>query len=397
MSLISRLFDIFKSIRARAFLSRSAVMAILGVALVVALFFLPELISYRYPSTSDDRKRSAAVKSAVNSRVAPNLASDDQKSKSPIDRVVNFFSSRTNRSLESDYENSSEKTINRSEQDAFIASLTWEQLLSDQSRKSLEGAIKSANDLILILSDDQRIARFALQNFINGARSVMAKGEKKITPQSAFRYLEHLDLEVASALIRSKATREQYNLWARVGLGALFATRNLQAIKQRAFIPFDPKITLTWVELYLRPADLLNLNRSNINMRVNIHGFARGSDIVSPLELFINDRKISEINLLAPSPNGRRSFYIGANQVQIGNWTLKARSNIGEIFSQTYSFLPRANSYYDFSSGNFNLPFNRPSEFYYDRRIDRLFKVSARLSAPPSLMMDNRGNAEVEF
>ncbi|MCB0310545.1 MAG: hypothetical protein KDD42_04890 [Bdellovibrionales bacterium] len=196
--------------------SRSSVLTTgLVILLVIALFFIPEILDFR-KSLGGDRSDMEIGSSVIDADNDEFEFSGRQKLESasvqdrtsPLTRLADALEQgRYNPEVQlddSDNMRARADLVDQSQNAGYLYQepLTWKQIKQRRSSDSLKDARKQALDIAKKLNDANSDTRYALYSLANGIRQVLQSSGDSMRDDEAVSYLAHLDRTVTSTMIR---------------------------------------------------------------------------------------------------------------------------------------------------------------------------------------------------
>lgn len=265
--------------------------------------------------------------------------------------------------------------------------VTWEQLNSGPVKKAFRSAQTNATKILKGLSGRQSAVRFALINYVNGLGWI-TRGERKLmSAEEAMAYIEQLDINVTQAMLTSETDAADFEAWKRVSFGPLTLNSRAAAFKVGNSIAFNPRMTLSAVEIQKTPDYVIKKNGAVVAKRshssIRLSGFVLGKDI-KKIVVYRNGRRVADLRVSKRGTDeGIRTFkwrYRAAD----GLFTMRAYSAEGEMYEKNYVFLTKVyRRFRQDSDGYYMLPFGDEdsdvvSVRNLDSRLDRFFRVYPR-------------------
>lgn len=366
--------------------------------LVVALFFIPELIDFqRTMDSSSGSGREAAPREESATELQ---SAQESKEASGLERIMGLLDSGYIDRLKA---RKAKEEIN--EMDAAVPAkvvpqkrsvdaleevekslstpslaqlglpsgeeISWKQIRSQQTSRLLKEAQKEAQALARSLPKTHEAARYALYNFANGISRVLEGAEKNLSAIEALAYIEHLDYSVTETFLRDRVERSDYMRWAEVSLGPLFASSRSQRFKTRAVPSFNPRLTLSKVEVR-QPADRFGRWKPNGKAFAWVEGYVVGRD-ARKIVLTLDGEPIRRAILAKRADTkGRRLFKIPRFNAR-GVYAIEVLDREGNKHVRHFDFYGRAaNFFWDKRGGHFRIPF-QPN----DPRFNSYFRVGS--------------------
>lgn len=362
------------------------------LALVVSLFFIPELISlYRSFSSGNSKAPIIAQKSTTEakSNKAPIKNVSNEIPKNNLDKIFNLVSEGYLENPAGDKQ--AKASLNPQSLDPKVIqnlgdkTITWDLISTNSVRNAFRDAQRSASTILKTMPEKYQQTRFALISFINGSGWIQRAEKSSTSAEKALAYIEQLDTEVTMSMIRESVDRSDFIAWSKVSLGPLLSGSRAIRMKSRMEMPFNPRLTLASVELRRPPRSEYSkyfARGRDIPTLVRVSGFIIGKD-TNKLVLIKNGRRATRVSLKSkPDEEGKRMFRFSANRGE-GLFTLRAIDKDGNIVDNIYSFFPRADMFPRRKNNSLMLPIRSvtdPKDFSFgevDPRLDRFFKVAS--------------------
>jgi len=388
-----------------AVVGRSFVLSILFLILVIALFFIPEIIQIQESllSGKSASRRAVSVSSYSVSEEAARLSEiEKNKNLSSLDKVLSLINSgyleSKSKGTEIADRQSARARLNIPPGAPALESVTaegveqgvtWKSIRSSEVSKVLRKAKDDVRMLARSISPGAYQSREALLNYQNGIGWLLEGDKSPVTVQQALDYIERLDLDVTRALIRERVDRADYIRWSKISLGPLFVNSKAARLRQEYLSPFNPRITLASVRLKIGKFKVRSDGRViPPASSLNVSGFVMGKD-TQKLTLLRNGRRVRNISLQRKvDDQGKRAFRFSVSPAT-GAIAVQAVDGIGSTVQKTYKFVPRASSFPRSSGRKVLLPFNsvlssRKFDLKeVDLRLDRFFRDSVSYTASP--------------
>lgn len=379
--------------------------------LVVSLFFIPEIV--RFQETVTKSKKIAHGVSQNVSSVNIDEILPSKSSHSSLDKILSAVSgngapsdARNPKDVLS-IEAPSNPSPSDSQPDAGSANAlkeiqdkvmlektfantsfaTWDQLNSPEVRRAFHNAQGNATKILKGLNSRQSAIRFALINYINGL-GWLTRGDRKImSADEAVAYLEQLDINVTQAMLTSEIDAADFESWKRISFGPLTLNSRASAFKLGVSITFNPRLTLTSVEIQNQYPYVLRRNGTwaprQTHSSMRLAGFVMGKDI-KKIVVYRNGRRETDLRISRDgNDDGLRAFkwrYRAAD----GLFTFRVYSQGGDISEKNYVFLNKvAGRFRQDQDGYYLLPFGSDdsgsvSLRNLDTRLDKFFRVIPR-------------------
>ncbi|NDC36688.1 MAG: hypothetical protein EBZ48_01400 [Proteobacteria bacterium] len=377
MSVLSRDFEV-------GGIGRNGVLiAVVGLAVVLSLFFIPEIIEFQRSFSSGEAAGAASKKERVatanvsQSEDRPedlqSIRADD--SASMIDRLSALLDSDRTKTEPRASLAAPKSKSNPKKSAGQKGDVTWDKIRSAESKAALEKARAAAIKLSERVGSRAVLSRHALINFSNGIDFILERGHQKMKPNEAASYIAALGQSVNRAMSQESVDRKVLTQWSKVSLGPVLGDmldRSDDLLPQH----FNPQLTLTWAKLSQRARDGAPDPRAPL--RAQIGGYVIGDDITS-LELISPEGgRARTLNLTrSRTYNGYRFFRF--QSVGQRSTVLRLRDKHGRIFEKGYDF-PLGVRQFPFEYRVYQLPFSMsfatPRRFIQhdvDPRLDAFF------------------------
>lgn len=385
-----------------SFSAKSLAITSLILVLVIALFFIPEIISLQDSmlGKSVQKPRAAeSIEAPSTTQVALTTSQPkgDMKGRSSLDRINALLKSgylenpADGGKVDGDRTLPDVKIEGGGKPLEKLDEISWEKISSPQVRNLFQKAQKEAGVILKGLGEDRQQTRFALLSFVNGVSFILRANKTTMSPSEALNYLERLDLNVTTALLSENSDRADFLRWSKVSLGPIMENSKAERMKSSIQVPYNPKITLASVVI-VRPARTefrrYLLKRKRIPSYMNVGGFVMGKD-TRKLVLLRNGRKVRTINMTkGVDPQGKRAFRFTFPRAD-GVFSIVGYDTTGLTARKNYQFLPRADRFPRDEGDIIYLPYRSVIDLTdfnlneVDLRLDRLFRVSVD-NAPQS-------------
>lgn len=381
--------------------SRSNLMLTLIVCLVViALFFIPELIGFQrslHGTSSTSRFETKRVK--VETREIPvsaPIAAVEPSQPSPLEAVSKLINSSAtppltplngapqSSSLPKEgnapvdpnlvakcVANLTEPPQKKMEKNLSEIPLTWERIQAPQSQQAMRTAQAEALAIARQLNPKKTQTRYALITYVNAINAVLASPDQFSSPEEAVNYIETVDQSVTKAIFREGSDRADYLQWQKVSLGEELQISRASRLKTQYRMPFNPRVSLEYVAV--RQFDADQTGPAYLDFR----GYMYGKDI-ERVELYWKGELVSLLQLTEPdAKTGRRYFgYMLADAR--GLYTVVVYDQAGEKYSKSYEFFPHVTGYTRDGSGTYVVPYNAREIGEPDPRLDRIFRSNGQ-------------------
>ncbi len=366
--------------------------------LVISLFFIPEIVKFQ-ERVSKAKQVSKYASDTMSGELDIDSLLKASKSGKSLDSILSMVESGKSVDTEAQSElvlpapskSSKDSTNLQALQDRVMLEktlgsgrVTWDQLNSAEVKKAFKNAQTEASKLLRNLPAKQSSIRFALINYVNGLGWMTRADKKLMSAEEALAYIEQLDINVSQAMLTSEIDAGDFETWKKVSFGPLSANSRASAFKNGAYLSFNPRLTLTDVEIK-KNADYIRRNGAwvrNPSLRTNVRvaGFVLGKD-TRKITVHRDGRKVGEIRLSnRTNTEGIRTFKFRIPEAN-GAITFRAYSKDAQAFQKTYAFLPRVyQRFKQDEDGYYILPFGTASGdeiglSSFDARLDRFFRV----------------------
>ncbi len=296
---------------------RSVLAVVLVVVLVVALFFIPEILNFQPPSGPE--------------RVRAPISDQEPRASlrriSPLDRIA--------LSVQSDSAQSTTVASKEAPSPLVPGAPREGQRLQDPViRGVLERARRDGQMLLREMDRSKINAQIALSNFLNGLQLVLKnRNPKELSEENAIRYLSQLHNQVSRAMLADRVTRATYLTWKKdISLYPLLEENNPAFVPA---IPFQPRMLLTDVTV--------NVTRRG-QSSVRAAGEVAGTD-VAKIMILRNGILLREMGLPRKGSETPRRFAFAHNDAN-GVFTVRAIDKFGSFQEKSYRFLSRGHLLY---------------------------------------------------
>ena len=354
-----------RSARIRGVTPKSFILAIVVIALVLALFFIPEIVAFQKGFFSEGQRAQVPASPTPQTIVEHELSRAPLPAgQSPIEEVAGLMDSGFVEKLKAkklvstaDGKKSAPGTAERD--------LTWAAIKGKASGDALRAASREALNISKSLPVDKPGSRYALFSFASGVDMILDSGEKAMSAAEAVRYLDVLRLSVTRAMSREQVNRAEFNRWLGLNLGPTVGAY-VGTADSVARMPFTPRPTLTSVIVRKTPGRRGRWDENRPEY-VTLAGFMLGKDI-KQAQLYLNGNYVRKLALRPVDVSGRRTFKTGRMNAR-GVYTLRIISTQGEIYQKSYAFYPRVRKFPWGKGGVFEIPF----QGVRSNRLDRFF------------------------
>jgi len=374
----------------------SSILISLGMFLVVlALFFIPEIIDFQSyiskgqaPAVSDvkQEEREEAVAQA---RLAEK---EDQRRteewESPLERILVSLETGEAFTISADELDYGEHLFSappelvRARLSTIKSKLSisehevekrkeikWEHFQQRETQNEIRAARREINSLINSIDERKQNSRRALRSMYRGldAVSKYKPGNNGLSAQEALGYLEYLEIEASRALLADRVERNQYLRWNDISFGKPFADRNSAAFKRNNIPPFKPQLVIR--TFHINHIEGRHDTPSTYTVG-RVEGHVWGDDVAS-VTVFSGNRDSGSVFLAKDSNSegaraiGTRSRLNAENEI-----TFVVEDKLGETYTKSYLFHPRAQALRHTGVGTFEAP---PGG---ERQFDQRFSTS---------------------
>lgn len=359
-----------RSIRTSGYSFKGIIFTIIGILVIIALFFIPEIIQFQRSisgiSTSvgamktlqtaavsipKDPKDSQLnrIASLIDSGYLEKLGNTDAKKVASDSAAVPVTETKTDAS-------SAVKSADKKESGA-----SWKAIKSRESKSALRKAHDEMLNILRTLPTDRRGSRFALLNFANGLEQLVdGNNEKTLAASDAIRQLETLYSACIKEFINEGVSQIAYKRFVGIDFGPTISTWSLKLSGQ--LVPFNPQLTLTQLSISQRKA-----SDTSAPVIVSFEGYIVGDD-VERIEMVCGGIRFDDLLPKKVDASGYRKFKSKRFDLT-GKVLLKVYDRRGRVYQKLYSFYPRARIF-ETRKGRFIIP-KTASE--YDNRLDRFF------------------------
>ncbi|WKZ56899.1 MAG: hypothetical protein QY326_09210 [Bdellovibrionota bacterium] len=339
----------------------------LVVVMVVALFFIPELVDFQFGAGSE----SASSRSARQVDKAPtvDLPAVPQK-ESPLAQVSALLDSGyIDRLVQERSGVPSAAALSGTTAEAILGgrAVTWPDIREGAVRNALYKARDEAAALASSISVQHVNSRFGLVSLVSGIDALLTNTQVQLQPEQALQYLEWLSQSVTNAMIREGVERADFLAWKKIDLGPLLENSRAQREKLEYTLAFNPKIEIERVSI-MQPGDKWRRYSPDSNVNVYVTIRLRNRD-VKRLAVYGNGTFMREVLVPAADPEGiSRVFLSELDGKKI--LTFKAWDINGAIYEKSYFFYPKLR-HFSWSPATFffELPFKQG-----DLNADRFFR-----------------------
>ena len=390
--------SLVKDIRISGLARSNLFITIMLLLVVVALFFIPELVSFqRSMGGGESRPRIAST----DVELVPSVPEDAEKPAQPrsgLSKILGlldsgYIESSSKRKMqdaanvEPESEHRPATRAERAIEDVRAAlklgdsgqvdapslvsgePVTWKMIHAKGTQIVFKKAQKDALGIAKALPEQFPGSRYALLNFASGIGRVLDSGDKSMKADEALSYLSFLDQTVTESMLRERVDRTDYIKWAEVSLGPLLENSRAEQMKVRMTPSFNPKLTLTWVEV-VQPADRFGRWKPTGRAYVRAEGFVVGKD-AKKIELWKNGELDRRITLHKKADSRGRRFFKMPRRDARGLYTIQIIDRDGHRYSRNFNFYDRAAEFgWNAKGGRFMVPFQQG-----DMRFTSYFRV----------------------
>lgn len=330
--------------------------AVVGLAVVLSLFFIPEIIEFQKSLTSDAPTKSAQKKGAEAAMSSGESVQEDalntiqaDETSGVIDRLSSLLDSKSSASdARASLSDAPRRPSPERNADAQVE-ISWDRLKSRESKEALMHAKATAAKISKRVGDQGVRSRYALLNFSNGIDFVLERGAKSMGPLEAVHYIDSLSQAVGRALSQDPVDRTLALQWSKVSLGPLVGAGSGNSDVH--IRPFNPQMTLTWLKLRQRSKN--GVPNPEAAPRAYIGGYLLGSDVDSLELLTANGGVRRKVSISGVSRKDDYRFFRLTMEVN-SPMVLRVRDKTGMVYEKTY----------DFRSARYRFPYERESRSY---------------------------------
>ncbi len=374
--------------------------------LVLALFFIPELVNFQKTLSVDHVVGSQVHKAqqdlaALNSGLSQDSRATDQEERStsllgmnPLDEVSAMLNPgyieqvRAKKVVQT-----MPKTPGKVESRDGIPKLSWDTLRSSASTSQMQQAENEAALIAKQLPPRAAASRFALLSFASSLRVVRNGAEKVMQPVEAVRYVDYTRLAVVRSMEQEGVDREFYNRFVTLSLGPVLDAQRGVGI---ADVPkvFSPNLALTRVSVFRSPTRGRRfVEEGSARVLVGFSGYVVGRE-VRQIEIYQNGIRLDRVIPGRADSEGIRTFrYSRRNQKDgRGIFTLRITDQFGQVVERSYAFYPKARQFSWQRGGYFEIPRVEPG----DHRLDRFFAYGRDALVMAAGMGAFDGGADIE-
>lgn len=368
------------------------VITVLVLLLVVALFFIPELVDFqkaltKQPIATTTPKIATVVKdkaipstevsrppeSSVSSSLAQIVSLIDG---GIIDKLRAQRSAAKSAPQGGGVTDGKEQIVVGPKSDEIKAgemlskeNITWNDIQNPMTSRFLFSARDDALRIAKAMPEQKAASRFALFNFAAGiARLVDRSGDFRSAGEGV-RYLRYLDENVTAAMIREGVDRGVFLQWREVSVGPVIEKGS--RTKQGLQIAFDPKLVLLSAKVFQPGYGAKFVEDGIVGLHFTVG--VMGSDI-QKVTLYENGRALYDA---APGVADERGFRRINFKFLNGrsSFTVRVYDKFGSMYEKSYSFYPRVRrfSWTPADNGAYLLPF-KTAAGNYDPNLDRYFR-----------------------
>jgi len=375
----------------------SSILISLGMFLVVlALFFIPEIIdlqSYiskgQLPAVSDvqpEERKEAVARAKAAEKEEQRIYEEWE---SPLERILVSLETGEAFAISEDELDYGEHLFSappemvRARLDTIKSKLSisehelekkkeikWEHFQRRETQKDIRGALRDIASLVDDLDESKRNSRRTLTNMSRGLEAVSRykPGNNGLSAPEALGYLEYLEVEASKALLAERVERNHYLRWNDVSFGEPFADRYSATFKRNHIPPFRPQLIIQTFNIN----HIEGRNDTPSTFTVGrVRGYVRGDDIAS-VTVYSGNRERGSVSLAKDSnEEGTRSIGTRSRLNAKSEITFVVEDRLGEIYTKSYLFYPRAQTLRYSGLGTFEAPPGGAIQF------DQRFSTSA--------------------
>lgn len=319
---------IARTIRTRiplfSFSSRGFLFFLLVLGLLLAIFFLPDLLGLR---ASRARVETSDVTTESVSRT-----------KSPLSAIldqVNQIGAR--KPFEPSIREAANETLRTS------SVVTWDVIRSEPVKQAINRARTQVSEVMQLIPAEKTFSRFAMASYQLALEQISSARDDRFRATDALGYLRYLDREVTTQLNNEGVASEVFKRWSEVSLGEALKTGEERVYRESGVTPFDPQFALNHINVKV-PAD--GQAQANTGFeptsKITIEGslYFRGT---KSIKLYHNRRFVSDVPVPLPRKHSteRLGFFTTSVEAASGVFAFRVESDDGEVFIKEYSFYPR--------------------------------------------------------
>ena len=339
--------------RLSAFNPKSVLMTGLVLVLIIALFFIPEIIDFQRGligrSSSESRSSAPAPQVVEPEQPAQQVqAADTGVSTGALDELLesNYLDRVKARQVLDTQEGVAPRTRTSPKTGVEIS---WQAIREKPSAVALKAAQSGALDLARELPAENSPSRFALLNYASGIGLLLQGGEKSMTAGEAVRYIEYLHSVVARTLVRDGADTGFYNRFAALSLGPVVAEYSgIDGSLRRA--PFNPQLILSSVDVRAK-GERGRRWVENGPIFVQFGGSAAGVDLKA-IRIISNG---SEVQRIKGRKGAQATSFKSKKFPARGVFAVRVEDNSGQVWEKLYAFYPRVRRF-EWNKGKFDIP-----------------------------------------
>jgi hypothetical protein len=379
-------------------MSRSNMMlSAIVLFVVVALFFIPEIVGYQRKQTDyvGPIEAEAPVESSPMASLGPDaagslLAGQETAAESPLTQVSRLLdqtlkslsgnslpeaetNSITNQTTETESVTETPGVQDKKAEQVLSENpLTIERLKSREVLGVFDRARSEALSIASQLPKRSIRSRYALFNYAAALSAVSANPAQFGEPTDAVVYIENLDASVTRAMLSEGVDRTDFLRWASVSLGNDLRVSRAARLKNQYNIPFNPRLTLANVSI-THPGDRTTGRYDEPGQAyVDFDGIVVGKDS-QRIEILLDGKMVGEYVLPEPDPaTARRSWSFRQGDAR-GVYTIRVHGNNGEVYNRYYSFYPKVRAFaWVSATGQYAIPYNAQDD-KINRQLDRFF------------------------
>jgi len=358
---------------------RSIVVFSLIVALVAAMFFIPEIVGVDTHSTDSGvseellarRKARAGQQVEVAQKISPETEvkrrdlgdAEEVPYRSPLKKLMAMLQSKP--------EGAGKLADISSSKIGDATPIDWKTLRSKETQGFLIRAERETRKLAKVIDDQYEQSKFALYNYANGIKNVLKGSSKTMSADEAVQFLARLDGEVTTALLGEAVEPSIFNEWADITLGPLFENTRSHQMKVAKRFPFDPQFRILWARITQPPdrfGKFIEGGKAHLSFKVTVVGRD-----VKKVRTFHNGIRISDRSPRFAKGTSAR-FFTHQNADARGIYTFRIYDKRNRFIDRSYNFYAAARKFPWMSRrrGRFNIPLSEG-----DPRMDGLFLIQS--------------------
>ena len=367
------------------------------LALVVSLFFIPEIVQFQGKGSAKKKKITATQSmefSGVNldDLIIKKSPSPDLPSLSKIQSMLDGglldgdsskMQSKSTKAGDSASKSEDRVSLIKALSDSKI---TWQELGKPQVKRAIKDAQRDCLQILKDLPAGNNSVRFALINYINGLNILNRAGSKLLEPYQAIEYIEKLDMEVTQSMLSQSTDSSDFEKWKSVSLGGVFEYGEAANMKRDLVMRFNPYLTLMNVNI-VKPYEYTRDKKGQLKIRKNtktalaLTGVILGRD-TQKIVVYRNGKRLGTASVgKKANTDGLRVFKYKTKDVT-GVYSFQAETKDGQVNVKSYNFYPRATRFRRDMDGVFLIPFQsfESDEYRINRintRVDGYFRINA--------------------